>query len=221
MLQATLRLQVTSIPTTKGSLVTDVPIQRRGDSDVFFYESEYYLASTMVVHEDMTVTALPYPKTLAVYQTLASNFNVSKDQPIEAQNHCLQSGLLEELGEVAGKLKRQIRGDSPNFRQEISKELGDVLWYLAELATMNDHALTVGTVRLRHNPYRTHAAAMKMALHLCRYPSQASVQKLLTILAELAYELLQKPLIYIAATNLEKLHSRWRANTILGSGDSR
>lgn len=50
-------------------------------------------------------------------------------------------GLLEEAGEVAGKFKRWERGDyadTPNdrtrFEEDVLNELGDVLFYLAELA---------------------------------------------------------------------------------------
>lgn len=48
-------------------------------------------------------------------------------------------GLAGETGEVAEKIKKIIRDDngfvSEEKRQEIKKEMGDVLWYLAQLAT--------------------------------------------------------------------------------------
>lgn len=48
-------------------------------------------------------------------------------------------GLANEAGEVAGKLKKYIRGDElPEFicwDDLIAEELGDVLWYLAECCT--------------------------------------------------------------------------------------
>ena len=48
-------------------------------------------------------------------------------------------GLAGETGEVAEKIKKVIRDDggfvSEEKRQEIKKEMGDVLWYLAQLAT--------------------------------------------------------------------------------------
>ena len=52
-------------------------------------------------------------------------------------------GLVGEAGEVAEKIKKLIRDtatDTPaelseTDRVEITKELGDVLWYLAQLAT--------------------------------------------------------------------------------------
>ena len=48
-------------------------------------------------------------------------------------------GLLGESGEVAEKIKKIIRDDngeiSSEKKQEIKKELGDVLWYLAQIST--------------------------------------------------------------------------------------
>jgi len=48
-------------------------------------------------------------------------------------------GLVGESGEIAEKIKKVLR-DKNGFideetRKEISKELGDVLWYLSQLAT--------------------------------------------------------------------------------------
>ena len=48
-------------------------------------------------------------------------------------------GLVGESGEVAEKIKRVLRDDkgrlTKNRREEVSKELGDVLWYLSQVAT--------------------------------------------------------------------------------------
>ena len=48
-------------------------------------------------------------------------------------------GLVSEAGEVAGKVKKVLRDDKGQFlpekRQEIAKEIGDVLWYIAALCT--------------------------------------------------------------------------------------
>jgi len=48
-------------------------------------------------------------------------------------------GLGGETGEVMEKIKKLIRDKDgkidDEFKKEISKEMGDVLWYLAQLAT--------------------------------------------------------------------------------------
>ncbi len=48
-------------------------------------------------------------------------------------------GLADESGEVVGKIKKAIRDDrgiiTKGKKIEVSKELGDVLWYAAQLAT--------------------------------------------------------------------------------------
>ena len=48
-------------------------------------------------------------------------------------------GLCGETGEIAEKVKKIIRDDngklSEDKRKELSKEIGDILWYVSQLAT--------------------------------------------------------------------------------------
>ena len=54
-------------------------------------------------------------------------------------------GLVGEAGEIAEKMKKVIR-DKQNkidneLKEDLQKELGDVLWYIAQLATELDLSL--------------------------------------------------------------------------------
>lgn len=55
-------------------------------------------------------------------------------------------GLLEEAGEVAGVFKRFLRGDYADdigvVGTKLYKELGDVLWYLSQIAEDNGWKLS-------------------------------------------------------------------------------
>lgn len=76
---------------------------------------------------------------------------IQADQTIDAEDYGLQTrdffvnmyikGLAEEVGEVAGILKRIDRGDyewhDSVALEGIRGELGDVLWYVAGLATIH------------------------------------------------------------------------------------
>lgn len=54
-------------------------------------------------------------------------------------------GLVNEAGEVAGKIKKVFRDKSgeisPETRAALKSELGDVLWYLAQTCTELDISL--------------------------------------------------------------------------------
>lgn len=43
-------------------------------------------------------------------------------------------GLVGEAGEVAEKIKKAVREDDPSYLDGLDAELGDVLWYLSQLA---------------------------------------------------------------------------------------
>lgn len=82
------------------------------------------------------------------YQHLASETAIYPDQGANLIYPVL--GLVGESGEIAEKVKKMIRDDkgvlSPERRELLIKELGDVLWYLSALCgelgvDMNDVAV--------------------------------------------------------------------------------
>ena len=54
------------------------------------------------------------------------------EYPEEREEEYLLFGLANEVGELLGKHKKEIRGDYVNFKDKLD-ELGDVCWYLARL----------------------------------------------------------------------------------------
>ncbi len=73
------------------------------------------------------------------YQTEAFKFRV---ESATAEERVM--GLFEESGEIAGVFKRLLRGDySPDVAvTKLHKELGDVLWYLSQIALDNGWKLS-------------------------------------------------------------------------------
>jgi NTP pyrophosphatase (non-canonical NTP hydrolase) len=73
------------------------------------------------------------------YQEKAASFRVPTATPEERV-----FGLLSEAGEVAGVFQRMFRGDyAPDEAgTRLAKELGDILWYAANIATDNGWKLS-------------------------------------------------------------------------------
>jgi NTP pyrophosphatase (non-canonical NTP hydrolase) len=73
---------------------------------------------------------------LSEYQRLSRR---TAEYPREAWLAYPTLGLASEAGEVAGQAKKAIRDDGGSVTDErkaaMSKELGDVLWYVAQIAT--------------------------------------------------------------------------------------
>lgn len=70
------------------------------------------------------------------YQNLA--LKTARDKTDKNELYHLVLGLVGESGEIAEKFKKLVRDNDSNEsmidRQDIQKELGDVLWYIAVLA---------------------------------------------------------------------------------------
>jgi NTP pyrophosphatase (non-canonical NTP hydrolase) len=95
------------------------------------------------------------------YQTQALVTNLSKDDPLkELMQQVL--GLGDETGEVLAIFKKWIRDNEADpkklDKQSITKELGDILWYIAVVAHDLDISLddiaTVNIEKLRSRKNR-------------------------------------------------------------------
>jgi len=76
------------------------------------------------------------------YQELAHKTAVYPEE--RAFNYVIM-GLVSEVGELTGYIKKWIRGDyadaEPDLPDILEYELGDILWYLAELCTVMNISL--------------------------------------------------------------------------------
>lgn len=90
-------------------------------------------------------------------------------------------GLIGECGEVAEKVKKLLRDDddgemTPKRREGIKKELGDVMWYVANICCNTDHDLEM-IYRMRTASIIQQARNMKipqLVLCLNRYATFAA-----------------------------------------------
>lgn len=135
-------------------------------------------------------------------------------------------GLIEEAGEVAGVFKRASRGDNDGGldRYKLTKELGDLWWYIVRCAIVCERMMPQEVARLFE-------ACEKATEDLDRMPNLMVVYCLGRMQVERTDSRIRK-LIRIAkhsgvnirevvATNLDKLRARRAAGTIQGKGDNR
>ena len=74
------------------------------------------------------------------FETYKEWTRTTAQYPKDKEEEYLLIGLANEVGEVLGKYKKQIRGDGDKYK-EIRAELGDVCWYLARIFDMYDMKL--------------------------------------------------------------------------------
>ena len=71
------------------------------------------------------------------YQQLAAR-TLGRDRTPEQQLANAALGLAGEAGEVADTIKKHLYHKHPLDRDAMVKELGDVMWYVAAMATVLD-----------------------------------------------------------------------------------
>lgn len=74
------------------------------------------------------------------YQEYAKQFAKYPDAGTHSQTEVmyLTLGLAGETGEVAEKIKKYYRDGTVLDKADLAKELGDVLWYLSQIALWAD-----------------------------------------------------------------------------------
>lgn len=75
--------------------------------------------------------------TIRSYQDFTPSTFIVPDNPVSTQDTYLFCGLVAEAGEVAGNYAKYCRGDfnSEELTFRTKKELGDVLYFVFQLAT--------------------------------------------------------------------------------------
>lgn len=141
----------------------------------------------------------------------------------------LTLGLIEEVGEAAGKLAKRRR-DGVFDEKAFIKELGDILWFVANLADYYDDADIHDTLKCWFTPtkveykqdYNDMRYLANFAVQVAADDSddaelyEATIGWLYATAKSFGYELEQ-----VAEINLAKLRDRQARGVINGNGDER
>lgn len=135
--------------------------------------------------------------------------------PKEREQEYLRLGLLSEVGEVAGVLKRRVR-DGEVAPEKLLAEIGDLLWYLARLHRDTEtwsQAAKQDASQANHFPSDIDTLA---AIALLSGGPVPTVTHFLRFLRKHNFTLEQ-----VITSNTAKLEGRKQRNTIHGAGDER
>ncbi len=165
--------------------------------------------------------------TFEEYQRQAESFKTPSANNLEY----LTLGLVGELGEAAGKLAKKIRDDKFD-KEAFAQELGDLLWFLANLAprgskitwksimsvagTEEDDYTEQDFVKLFLTLGQKLSFIARFAKIMNEYNYQNALYGLSCVAAEYGYTLEQ-----LAELNIAKLSSRKARGVIQGNGDER
>lgn len=182
------------------------------------------------------------PLTLDAYQRLALKTAVYPGRGSNLEYPIL--GLIEEVGEIAGQLKRVQRDDggalTETRRQKMLAECGDALWYLAALSfelrlplrqlagSQNFQPLTKAAEKFAGMPLFSLLWRLEyylgQAIGLLGQSQggdvNAPIQPLVIVWAAVCVELGSTP-EEVATMNIEKLAGRAERNALHGEGSER
>lgn len=140
----------------------------------------------------------------------------------------LQTGLIEEFGELVGKFKRISRGDSV-CPMAIIYEAGDILWNVLQICVFHNISFKRIEGTSASNGHCTEVnnfidnimTLQRLVTILCTSPNESDVCSFISILLSMVRSCTQAELPDILLANRMKLDGRYRQGKIQGSGDYR
>lgn len=152
--------------------------------------------------------------TLVEYQEKCKEF---AQYPKEVEADYLALGFYNEAGELAGKIKKQLRGDKlPALPSAVLAEAGDVLWYLAMDANYMKQQLHKDDERIESLASNGPSTAQLVTSLFNPSMYDLAVDILGAILKRYGFTLEDA-----MSENVAKLQDRKERNVIKGSGDNR
>ena len=137
----------------------------------------------------------------------------------------MRLGLISEVGEVAGQVKRIIRDDggalTDERREKLLDELGDVLWYWAQRCESEGERMPERWFGISYAPVWDHSVAVDTASSMDASTCDLFWDELVVIDVGVIAKLLGSTLEEVAVRNVAKLSGRVAAGTIHGEGGDR
>ncbi len=154
--------------------------------------------------------------TFADYQEQAAQFAV---YPKDREREYLALGLISEVGELAGKLKKEIR-DGVDLTEAILDEISDVMWYVSQLCRRHEIEESLDP-DIRHMIHKDSDSevALDAMFHACML-READIHEILCCMQWLC-EGRNTTLEAVCERNIAKLQDRKNRDVIKGSGDDR
>lgn len=137
----------------------------------------------------------------------------------------LKLGIFEELGEISGKIKKYRRGDykKEEFKNNVKKEIGDLLWYLVLYSHVNKTPLKnfnkPRNKRVMESVDKLYALANFLKLKNNNIRGKV-IKSMVNSTIDLSWSF-GYTIDDICKANIAKIQDRLKRNKIKGSGDER
>lgn len=137
----------------------------------------------------------------------------------------LKLGIFEELGEISGKIKKYRRGDykKEEFKNNIKKEIGDLLWYLVLYSHVNKTPIK-NFNKPRDKRIMESIDKLYVLVNFLKLKNNNIRGKVIKSMINSTIDLSWSfgyTIDDICKTNVIKIQDRLRRNKIKGSGDER